>query len=553
MTEKLTIEDLNSDYNTAQYFYENTKETFVCADLGTKKLCYYWNPKTTLYEPMVIDEISHKIRQHITPEITKLLDVRKAQQYKTLTKLLAKIGSQAFINNVTKSYCVLIYDPKFLSKLDVIPDEMNFKNGLVSLKTGEFRARINTDYVSKCLPYNYSKEEDLKIKKQLETMIFNICNDNKEDYDFNLSFFGYCLTGETKEEVLLYIVGYKASNGKSTLVKTMFAKAFPVYSYQIDKRTFTETYSKQHKQYANIKAPVRLTYINECDDQKADEDRIKEFTDAEVNNEIMFGTSEVLKLFTKLIIIGNRHPKVNSDEGLLRRGLLSNFKNKFVEKEVYDSLPNKAGHHIMNKDIGELMLRPEYGLAFFQILLPYAMQYYKKGLVGKTKYNQEWKQLFKENDKMKTFIDTFYEQTGDDKDRIHKDEFLREYRTFAEQLNLSWFTLLNDVNRVGLTYARQTRKKGFATQGCITGLKLKEKVDYDDELPKVPKKQQKNKYEQYAFTDPLDNGINTTEQAVIIEEKKPSTPTKKKMTIKSKHDKTEEDEQADHIIDFFNI
>jgi hypothetical protein len=170
------------------------------------------------------------------------------------------------------------------------------------------------------------------------------------------------------------------------------------------------------------------------------------------------------------------------------------------------------------------MQTPEYKLGCFHILLPYAMQFYKGGLQGKTKFNSEWKNLFKENDKMKNFITTYYEQTNNDADRVHKDEFLEAYRTFAETPNVTWYTLLNDINRVGITYHRQLRKKGFATQGCLTGIKRKGVDEARQTKKEIPFA--------YAF-DPLDNGVDHTEQAVKAapETPKPKSPKDKKTKV----------------------
>lgn len=116
------------------------------------------------------------------------------------------------------------------------------------------------------------------------------------------------------------------------------------------------------------------------------------------------------------------------------------------------------------------MLKNDYKLAFFHILLPYTINYYEKGLIIPDILISSFKELNDDNDKMKSFINTFYVKTDNDSDRISKNDFLSNYESHYKLKNISWFNLLNDIKRLGLNYDRQKRVNGV--QGCITKLKL---------------------------------------------------------------------------------
>jgi phage/plasmid-associated DNA primase len=75
-----------------------------------------------------------------------------------------------------------------------------------------------------------AEREALKadIRKKIKKTLKQICNNDKEDLEFVLSFLGYSITSETKEQKFLNLYGPLASNGKSTLIK-MMNSVFGIY------------------------------------------------------------------------------------------------------------------------------------------------------------------------------------------------------------------------------------------------------------------------------------------------------------------------------------
>ena len=119
----------------------------------------------------------------------------------------------------------------------------------------------------------------------------NICNSDKDDYDFIMNFLSYCITSETKEQKYLNVVGPSASNGKSTLIKLMEA-AFNIYIFKAKKDLFTEGFSKGHKYFTQTKNK-RIVYIEEQNKKKQDTDLMKDIIDGiKINNEVLFAATE---------------------------------------------------------------------------------------------------------------------------------------------------------------------------------------------------------------------------------------------------------------------
>jgi phage/plasmid-associated DNA primase len=463
-----------NDYTIALLYKGITKSKIICFDIAHCN-CYYFNNKTCLYTMVEVNEIAGMITEELYKYVTnKMTENRDMSLMKSYAKLFSKFGGLDFMKNVAKRLCTLTYETNFTKNLNSNKDEINFKNGIVNLKTGIFRPRTDQDLITKCLDYDYSEEQDEEMINKINLMMFNICNDDIETLEFNLDWFGYCLTGHTREQLFLCTVGHSASNGKSTMIK-MIESAFPIYCIKLDKQTFNKDYTKRHKQFATIEKPVRIVYQEELDTKELDNEVLKDFIDGNKigNNEVMFGTAKDIIIECKLNILSNYTPKFKADEGVKRRGRYQEFTNRFISKEDLDSAKNKKGLYLKNVKLDQLMEQNKFKLSMFHLLLPHCMQYYEKGLNVPKKMEDLFKDVCDDNDKMKSFIEKYYHETKSENDRVYKDDFLELYRGYCHNNNYQWSTVLNEVKRLGIKYNPKMRINSSG-QGCIIGLKLKQ-------------------------------------------------------------------------------
>lgn len=493
-----------TDYSVAMYYKTITEEKIICYDQETHR-CYHYIPSTALYVKVGVNTLIQPIRELLAKRISQEMK-GNFNNFQQLAKLLSKVGDYSFITKVAKSLCSLCYEPNFLERLDTTRNHVNFRNGLVDLQTGKFRQRTSDDYVTMCLPYDYTDKKDKATIARIKQLMLQICNDDKKLLQFNLSWLGYNLTGETKEQLFLCIIGYQASNGKSTLYE-MHESSQSIYSWKMDKNAFSVDNSKRHKQLAMIKNK-RMVRIEEGDRKKLDMELLKCFADTgTINNEVMYGNSEMIQLYCKLTWIANSHPNLDADEGVARRGLLEEFRNRFIDEPEYNKLDNKKGHYIKDRTLATEWFKTDlFRLSYFQIVLPYAVDYYQNGLQNVNLVKQQFKDIIQESDKFKEYVEANYEKTGNRSDKIHKDQFLNAYKQFANLQHLSWMTLLNDIKRIQLEYDRTTTKPGWKKQGCLIGLKLK-----DGPMDE----------------DPLDHGVEEKEMAVKPKKKPTITKTKR--------------------------
>ena len=458
---------------------------------------YYYNINNIWEEiesSFILNLISEKLRSIIKFEFNRYLKKRKTKAKKKIIthfkKLLEKVETAKFLENIYKLAKSELLGKDFNKNLDNCKHIISFKNGIYDIKTKTFRKRVKEDYITCCLDYDYVKDYSNRAREDILKIFSNISNDDKELTEFNLDWLGYCLTGETAEQKFLMIIGDKASNGKSTMMK-IFKSVFPIYYYKAKSNLFELTNNKRHKTLAKMKeSPVRLLCIEELSKKKQDIDTIKEIVDGEdIENEILFATMQQLPINYKIIIISNKDSVFDPDNGIIRRGLKEEVVNRFISKEEYDKIKNKKGIYIKDKYLlTKFKEDNNYRIALCHILIERASKYYEKGLYIPDKIADNFKELAEENDNMLAFLNKYFIISEDDDKRIYKKDFLdlwnREHNT-----KTSWITLLSDVKR-HVKYRKDLAILGNNAinknkQGVLLGLELKPE---EPMFPDEPKK-----------------------------------------------------------------
>ena len=129
-----------------------------------------------------------------------------------------------------------------------------------------------------------------------------------------------------------------------------------------------------------------------------------------------------------------------------------------------------------NHELEKKFEREEYKMAFINIMIPYARKYYEEGLKYPEKIKKTFNDLCDENDEMKDFIERYYEITNNEKDKIHKDEFLEIYNCHYKSKK-KWNDIMSEVKRI-LTYSKDVRVEG--KKGSIIGIKKIEKNEENE-------------------------------------------------------------------------
>lgn len=468
-----------SQNSITKYFFEQNKHNLIIS----YNLIYIFDEITKLWIKSSNNQFIHYISNYLSHEIKKL--IKEEDNIKILLNYKKALNSYTdikYIECLGRQIKEIFENNNYWEKLDDCKYEINFKNGVYDLREGSFRERKREDYVTKCLNINYTDTINENINNEINKMILHISNDNVELKEFNLSWFGYCLTGETKEKKMLFVIGSSAQNGKSSLGR-MFMYSLPIYSTEIDNKSFNKGYSNIYKQLYGVNKPIRFVIIEELSKNKLDYSLFQKFVDG---NEILKDNKEKIIVQGKLYITSNNDLRFITDSSMAKIGLEEILTNKFLPIDEYNQCKDKTG--IYQKDIefeNKFQYNDDYKMEFIRILLTYAKKYYLSGLFIPNIIKKNYKELYEENNSFKDFINNYYITTNSDKDRIHKDDLVELYNT-TNKKKINWTHLMSDVKRIGLIYDRDKREFGSKKKGVIMGIKRKD-CDQADDTEEKPK------------------------------------------------------------------
>jgi hypothetical protein len=279
------------------------------------------------------------------------------------------------------------------------------------------------------------------------------------------------MTGETKEQKSLFIIGLKASNGKSTASK-IFDRCFKPYCRKLTNEFLKINYGLIHKELAELKG-IRMSYMEEYPKNvDLNVDMYKDLVDGNaITNKVMYGTTDEIQITFKINILSNHLPKFDSDKGIKRRGLLCELNNCFLDKDEYKQAKNT---YLLDSNLLNKFDNDVYKQTFFNILLKYSIEYYATGLKIFSELKTGFNEICAENDKMGGFIESLFDITNDPNDRLYKEHFVKLYN---EKYNLrkDWSSLITDVKKAGLIFKPGDRVmfEGKSERGVIVGIKLR--------------------------------------------------------------------------------
>ena len=171
-----------------------------------------------------------------------------------------KISKAAFCGGV-ETFCR--NDSRLLahmSDFDKDPWLLGAPNGIVDLRTGQFRPARPEDMVSRQVLIDPADKADCP-----KFMVFldEVTQGDKKIKQFLQEWFGYGLTGKTSEQIFLFIYG-PGDNGKGVLVDTI-AAIMKDYAVTPEAEVFTQRKYSGHPQEIASLAGARMCSVSEVD------------------------------------------------------------------------------------------------------------------------------------------------------------------------------------------------------------------------------------------------------------------------------------------------
>jgi putative DNA primase/helicase len=226
------------------------------------------------------------------------------------------------------------------SQFDSDPLLLGVTNGVVELRTGQFREARKEDYITKQAGVAYDSNATCPLwEKSLSLWLAA----NVELISFAQRAAGYSLTGDISEQCLFFPYG-TGQNGKSTFIEciqqllgTYATKASPTLY------TLNRWGTEPEAEIARLKG-TRFTAGSETDENaRLAESRVKEITGGDtLTGRELYGLAFNFRPTHKLWIYGNHLPDIRgNDDGIWRRIKLIPFEVKIPDAEKDGKLPDK--------------------------------------------------------------------------------------------------------------------------------------------------------------------------------------------------------------------
>lgn len=309
--------------------------------------------------------------------------------YITCRVFMADNKQNSMILKFLKDY---LSDNEFYSKLDVNRYKVAYKNGMLDLKTLEFReGLIASDMITQTIPYNYEKGDEKNIKK-VRLELLKICNNNETHLEYYLSALGYAMTGDSmKLQEFYYIIGQKASNGKSVIFDAL-GDIIPCYCKKIESSAFEVKNAQLHKEIARWKC-ARIGWQNELTTAKQDAELIKQVADGTpITYKVMYGTTDMMPITFKHFVVSNNSPTIDADAGIKRRMKMFQMDSEFIEGLEADDFANCR--FIKDNKFADL-LRTDYKFALMDLIYSYSKKFVDNEF-KMSEYPADWNEVKQE-------------------------------------------------------------------------------------------------------------------------------------------------------------
>ncbi len=193
---------------------------------------------------------------------------------------------------------------------------LNTPDGVVDLKTGKLRHHGDGEMLTKvagAIPGGDCP--------RWRRFLAEITKDDADLISYIQKWVGYSLTGDTREQALIFVCG-PGGNGKSVLLNTV-AAILGDYAKTAMADVFTANRSEQHPTHVASLLGARMVNVTETEEGHAwAESRIKSLTGGDkISARFMRGDPFEFQPQFKLWIAGNHRPVLNNPDPAMRRRL----------------------------------------------------------------------------------------------------------------------------------------------------------------------------------------------------------------------------------------
>lgn len=292
------------------------------------------------------DEILLKLIKNCIENLP--LELRKNQLGKANNKIITQndLINAAEINLTTGKMKETI---KILSTIDGViaanedfdtnPAEINCKNGVIDMLTGEIRPSNPSNLVKQAISVNYNK---FATCSTFDQFVLDICNNDKELVHYFQVFSGYLFTGLTTEQQLFVLFGLGA-NGKSLLISVLLNIAGDYGMSTPASTLLAGRAGAIRNDYARLVNSRIVAATETSRGHRFDEAGVKMLTgeDMIVSRKLYREFFEYVPKF-KVVLSVNNLPRIfGNDKGIKRRICIIPFRRTFEKRNCDKQLKQK--------------------------------------------------------------------------------------------------------------------------------------------------------------------------------------------------------------------
>ena len=334
-TRQTNVSTLN-DTGNAERFAKRFKDTYLC--IPELKLWLFW--RDGYWQTDMIDSV-----KTAAMEVAKSIFLEAAQADTSMAPKLANWANTS-LQKPRIDAMIELAKPWLSTSIHNLDRDLmllGVKNGVVDLKTGQFRKAEPSDLITQQCDVFY--DVDAKAPSW-ESFIDEVSSHDRSLVEYKQRYWGYTLSGQTSEQCFFYYHGW-GRNGKSTEIGVMqaiagtYAKSIPASVLMVRNNYGSQGPTPEIARLVG----ARLVTANETEDgARLAEAQIKAMTGQDVlTARVLHGDPFDFRPKFKLFISGNHKPVIRGeDDGIWRRIKVIPFKNQIpesqVDKHLYDRL-----------------------------------------------------------------------------------------------------------------------------------------------------------------------------------------------------------------------
>ena len=392
--DKLIDTSSDTEYDIAYVLAKYVKNEYVCTNIKDKRFYKFdthrWVEDTGYSLRNVISTGLHKLYFEksikLYDEIAKGIEDEKEREktkrrHKSICDICNKLKKTNDKNNIFREAMEILFDGKFMEKVDMNPYLFAFDNCVFDLRTGQQVQGKKEDYILTTTGYNYDEDYDTALIEELQTLINSILP-NQETQDY---YFTALATGMSGLQIQhLFIATGGGGNGKS-IMSSLNMDMLGNFGYKLPKTTLQSSIKEgPNPAIANLHKKRFVLAQEPEKDKKLCGATIKDITgDKDINARQLYSGDTKTKLNGTFLLECNNMPIIDEVGDAINRRLRAiPFKTSAIEDYEYDALSeeDKASGKYLIKNVYYITdeFRAKYKQAMFHILLKKFMAFHSK-------------------------------------------------------------------------------------------------------------------------------------------------------------------------------